>query len=61
MDVVFNSNKKPTVGKPSVYTPTSMSHMKLPCERKSYYTKALVRIKADKRANQEWRKENARL
>jgi hypothetical protein len=43
LDVDFNSDKKPTVGKPRIYSPISTSHLNLPCEKESYYMKALVR------------------
>ncbi len=47
LDMVFNSDKQPRVGKPSINVPTNMAHMNLPAE------KALVKTKSNKRANQE--------
>lgn len=61
LDVVFYSDKQPTVGKPSIYAPANTSHMKLPAEKESSYMKALVRTKANKRANNERKINNAKV
>jgi len=61
LDVVFNSDKKLTMGKPSIYAPNNMAHMKLPAEKEAAYIKALVRIKSNKRANEEQKKNDAEI
>jgi hypothetical protein len=38
-----------------------MAHMKLPAEKEAAYIKALVRIKSNKRANEEQKKNEAEI
>jgi hypothetical protein len=61
LDVVFNSDAQPTVGKPSQYAPTSTSHMRLPAEKDSLFTRALIRTKANAQANVKRRADNKEI
>lgn len=61
LDVVFNSDVNPTMGKPSVYAPSSTDHMLLPTEKESLFPRAMIRTKANKRANEQRKKDNMEL
>jgi hypothetical protein len=61
LDVVFNSDVNPTMGKPSVYAPSSTDHMLLPTEKESLFPRAMIRTKANKRANEQRKKDNVEL
>jgi len=61
LDVVFDTDEHPTVGKPSKYAPTSTAHMQLACEKESMFTRALTRTKANATANAKRRSDNKEL
>jgi hypothetical protein len=58
LDIVFNSDHKPTVGKPSKYAPTSTDHMHLPTEKDKLLTRALIRTKANVHLNRKRKADN---
>jgi len=61
LDVVFDSDRRPTVGHPSKYAPTSTMHMKLPAEKETIFPRALVRKKSNVTANAKRKRDNAEL
>jgi len=58
LDIVFNSDHKPTVGKPSKYAPTNTDHMHLPTEKDKLLTRALIRTKANVHLNRKRKADN---
>jgi hypothetical protein len=53
LDAVFNSDCKPSLGLPSKYAPTSMTHMKLPTEIACPVPIAFARTKVNNARNGE--------
>jgi len=61
LDVVFDSDRCPTVGHPSKYAPTSTMHMKPPAEKETIFPRALVCKKANVTTNAKRKRDNKEL
>jgi hypothetical protein len=61
LDVVFNSDDRPTMGKPSDYAPTSTDHMLLPAEKEKLLKRALIRTKVNEEGNRKRKSDNEKV
>jgi hypothetical protein len=60
LDVIFESCRKPTLGNPSKFAPTSIQHLSLPSEKELECPRALIRTAANKEENERRKREKRR-